>query len=221
MRKLSVLIVGGGRVCESLLLDDRVKGLVEDIVILERDPDRARSLQEIAPHAVIVEGDATDADVYSKIDMKSLSAVLALTDSDDANLFVLAIAKSYEVPLRIGRFTNARTAELVKKLQLGIPIVQPALVAGLLGQVLVSIFGVEPMGDIGAGNKLYAVTIGETDPAAGSRIEDLRLGDYSARAVLLFDGAKFKVPERDDVLAPGHILFVAAPSDDFVRAIKG
>lgn len=221
MKRLNVLIAGGGRVCESLLRYGGLLDVAETVIVIEKSEERSRLLQELFPQVMVLHGEASDADVYARINMDEVTAVLALTDDDDANLFVLAMAKMYNVPLRLGRFMNPKIAELVNRLQLGIPLIQPVLVASVLGQMLSSIFNANPLGKVHEELRLYTVTLGEADPAVGSRIGELGFEEYQAKPVLLFDGIRFKVPEPDDVLTPGVLLFVVASSDDFAKILKG
>ncbi|MEM1628314.1 MAG: NAD-binding protein [Desulfurococcaceae archaeon] len=219
MARFRVLIVGGGKVTESLLHDQSFRDLASEIIIIEKDPKRKPVLEKLGD-VLVIEGDATDISIYEEINMKDIFAVLALTNSDEINLMVLAIAKSYEVPLRIGRFTEAKIAELVRQLQLGIAIVQPITIAGIVKQTLSSLTDVNTLGDIN-GKKLYVVTIGETDIAAGTRIGELRLEEVGAKIIMMFDGTGFKVPSPDDTLYPGVLLFILASNEEFLSRIKG
>ncbi|WP_440059095.1 NAD-binding protein [Thermogladius sp. 4427co] len=221
MAKLNILLVGAGRVAEFLLLSGVLREISEELIIIERDQQRLDFLQRIAPYAMFIQGDATNIDTFSNIDMSRINVVLALTDSDDINLFILSIAKSYNIPIRIGRFTNPKVAELVEKLQLGIAIVQPMVVANFIEHLLTSITSTRELSAIDSNLRLFIVSIAETDPVVGSRIEDTRLSNYGAKIVLLFEGSRLRTPSPDDVLKSGYILFVLSSSDEFIRSIKG
>lgn len=219
--KLNVLLIGAGRVAEYLLRESALRNIVEDLIIVERDPQRIERLQRAAPYAVFIEGDATNIDTFSNIDMGRINVVLALTNSDDINLFALAMAKSYNIPVRIGRFTSPKVAELVEKLQLGIALIQPTIVANLIEHLLLSLTGTRELMNIDSSMRLYMVSLLDTDPAVGARIGDLNFDEFNAKLILLFDGSKVRVPSPDDVLKPGSILFVLSSSNEFVKLLKG
>jgi len=218
MVKPRILIIGGGKVAEHLFTVFNIHEDAEEVVVVEKDPKR-RAVFERMGDILVIDGDATDVELYSEINMKEVNAVLALTNSDEINLLVLAIAKTYDIPIRIGRFTEPKVAELVSSLGLGIPIVQPVVVANVIAQILSSITNGRVLGTIN-GDKLLMVSISDTDPVVGSSTSDLNLGE-EGKILLLFDGSRFKTPEPSDILRPGNLLIILAKSDDVIRKIKG
>jgi len=87
-----VMLLGGGRTAEILAhrLEDRGVG----VVIVERDPDRARHLAETLDEAMVLEGEITDADLLEEADVGRYDVVVALTGEDDANILACLYAKS-------------------------------------------------------------------------------------------------------------------------------
>ncbi|ADV65397.1 potassium channel family protein [Desulfurococcus mucosus] len=218
MARPRILVIGGGKVAEHLFTIFNVHEEADEVVVVDKDP-RRRAVFERIGDILVLDGDATDVGLYNEINMKEITAVLALTNSDEVNLMVLAIAKTFGVPVRIGRFTEPKIAELVSSLGLGIPIVQPVVVANIIAQILTSISSGKVLGEIGE-EKIVMAAISDADPVVGNTIGEISLGD-EGKIILLFDGLRFKVPEPSDVVKPGNILIILARSEEVLRKLKG
>ncbi|MCY0868873.1 MAG: NAD-binding protein [Desulfurococcus sp.] len=218
MAGLKILVIGGGKVSEHLFKIFRVQDEADEVIVVDRERERRQVFENLGD-VLFLEGDATDIKLYDEVNMREVTAVLALTNSDETNLLVLAIAKTFNVPIRIGRFTEPEIAELVVKLGLGIPVVQPVVIANVIAQMLTSITNGRELGSVND-EKIIMVTISESDPVVENRIEEINLGD-EGRIILLFDGMKFKIPEPGDIVKPGNLLIIAARNSDVVRRIKG
>ena len=91
-----VLLLGGGHTAE--LLGARLVGRGVEVVIVERDADRARELAEDLADVQVFQGDITDADLLEETDIGRFDAVAALTGEDEANILACLYAKSVGVP---------------------------------------------------------------------------------------------------------------------------
>jgi trk system potassium uptake protein TrkA len=61
--------------------------------LIERDPDRARTLAEDLPNSVVMEHDATDTEFLSQENVDDADIVVAALRSDEKNLLVSVLAK--------------------------------------------------------------------------------------------------------------------------------
>lgn len=215
---MKILIAGGGEFAENLI--KMLNPRENEIIVIEKDEARKREL-ESKYDILVINKSATDIDVYAReVKMDEINAVLALTNSDEINMLVLAIAKIYNIPIRIGRFAEEKIGELVRELQLGIPITQPKILASIVADYMSSVLIPVHLGKLGSFD-LYAVGVAEGDRAAGSRVKDLEMSEEVGKIILMFDGTRFKVPSDDDVLKPGDILVIMAAGTDFIAYIKG
>lgn len=190
-----------------------------EVFVVENDPERSRSLTQ-KYDVTVINRDATDMTLYtSDIRMDEIDAVIALTGRDEINMFVLAIAKIYNVPIRIAKVTNTKLAEFLQGLGLGIPICQPSLVSTMISNYLNSIREPWLLGVAGE-YRIYLIAITETDVAAEQKISDLRLPD-DIRIVLVFDGSSIYFPREDFVLKPGYQVLVLSKTGDVVKYFKG
>lgn len=220
--KMKLLIVGGGSTTEMLLKDPLIREMVEGVIVIENNPERKTVLERIGD-IYVVERDATDTSIYSSINMREITAVIATTSSDEVNFLVLAIAKTYNIPIRIGIFKDEKIGEVARNLRLGIPIIRPSITAGLLKQALSSIIQASEMGlfPITSEYRLYRVTIKEDDPVEGWKLEELRLEEEDAYVVMIFDGRELVSPSPDIQIFPGYTLFIVAKNNGFLKRIKG
>lgn len=219
MARLKVLIVGGGKITEMLLSSDEIKDIFEEVIIIEKEPSR-RPVLEMLGDVMVIGVDAAKASAYSNVNLREVNAVLALTDRDEVNLLALSVAKVNEVPIRIGLFSDPETAKIVAKLELGLPIVKQSVITSMLKHMLTSITEARTT-TLTSGERLYVVTISETDVAVNLRLGDLKLEEEGARPVLVFQDSELKPATENTILAPGNILFLLAPDESFLRKIRG
>ncbi len=214
---MKILIVGGGRVAEELL------GMLDlkkhQVYVVEKNPARRAELS--GKYDIFVIGkDATDVSLYTTdLQMDQIDMIIALTGSDEVNLFVLAIAKLYNVPHRIAKVTDHRIADLLYELGLGVPITQSSLVASTISNYLDSVIGPKFLGTIGE-YYLFLISLSETDIAVGTEIKDLDLPE-EIKIILIYDGRSFRPPRGDDKLMPGHQLLILSKIRDVERYFKG
>ena len=86
-----VLLLGGGRTAELVATPLTRRGT--EVIIVERDPERARELAESLQRVTVLEGDITDARVLLDVEVGNFDAVVALTGEDDANIISCLFAK--------------------------------------------------------------------------------------------------------------------------------
>ena len=87
-----VLLLGGGRTGEMLAARLVSRGV--EVVIVERDSQRALELAERLPDVQVFEGDITDADLLEETNLGRFDAVAALTGEDESNILACLYAKS-------------------------------------------------------------------------------------------------------------------------------
>jgi len=218
---LRILIVGGGKVAEEVLnlIDPRK----HSVYLVEKDPERRQEI--LSKYDIVVIGkDATDASLYSSdVKMDQIDMVMALTNNDEVNLLVLAISKIYNVPHRLARITDRGIADLIRDLGLGVPFVEPSIIASTIYNHIHSTTSPIELNKInvnGATYGLYVVSLTETDKACGVKLRDLELPE-DIKVIMVFDGHGFKAPNPDEELKPGYQLIVLSSVRDFERYFKG
>lgn len=105
----NVLIAGGSRIAYYLARRLIANGI--SVKIIEADRERCEELSEQLPEADIIYGDATEYDLLLEEDLPNMDAFVALTSSDEENIFLSLyankvaprckqITKNSRVPLR-------------------------------------------------------------------------------------------------------------------------
>lgn len=219
-----ILVIGGGKSTEELLKNLDLRK--DQVTVVERDADRR---QEIMSNfdVVVIGKDASDPSLYtSDVKVEQFDAVIALTDNDEVNILSLAIAEMHQVPHRIARVSDRKIAELIRHLKLGIPVIQPSVVASMIINYLSTMknsleltrFKIEE-----TEYYLYYVTIAENDQACGQKVNDIenRANPSLLKILMVFDGEFFRVPSPDDEVKPGYQLIVLSSLENIDSIVKG
>ncbi|MEL9997402.1 MAG: NAD-binding protein [Sulfolobales archaeon] len=216
---MRILIVGGGDVAEELIKSVDLRR--NEVIVVDSESDRCRELSS-KYDINVVNKDATDVSLYtSEVSMTDIDSVISLTDKDETNLFVLSIAKVYNVPIRITRVNDPRVAELVLKLGLGVPIISPSITANMIKNYIDSVRSPKLLTEF-EDFKLYLVSISETDKVVNKAIKDIELPP-DTRILLIFDGSKLYPPKGEEVLVSGYQLIILskASEDELSSYLKG
>lgn len=217
---MKILIIGGGDITEELLkvIDLRRN----EVLVVDSDEARCKDLSS-RYDVYVINRNATDVSLYmSEVQVSEVDAVLALTNKDEVNIFVLSVAKMYNVPIRVARVNDPRVAELILKLDLGTPITSPSLVASMIRNYLDSIREPKQLMEFDD-FKLYLVSLSETDRAVNKMLKELEL-PHDIRVLLVFDGNKIYPPNEETRLGNGYQLIVlsrASDVSDVVKYLKG
>ncbi len=214
---MRILIVGGGKVTEELL---RIINLKKNqVIVIEKKPERCSTLSS-SYDVLVINKDATDVTVYtSDISMSEFDALLALTDRDEVNVFALTVAKLYKIPFRLARVKTPKVAELITRLNLGVSITLPSVIADVVRSYLSALNEPKEIGKF-KDYKIFTLTLSETDKVINKKIKEIELPE-DVGILLMFDGEGFKVPREDDILLNGHQLIVIAKESDVTKIFKG
>lgn len=206
---LHVMIVGAGRVGSAL-----AGNLVADghrVVVVEQQPDRRDWLAAEVSGATVVLGDGTDPDLLERHGARTVDVLVAVTDTDHANVLAAGLARTeFEVPRTIARVVDPRHAWLfVPELGVDVALEQADLIAHLVAEEM-------SLGEITTLMKLrrgqYALVeerVHPDAPAAGRAIRDLALPDGCVLVGLL----------REDALVPAHGDVVLRPDDELLVVV--
>lgn len=91
----SVIIVGAGRLGRKTAANLHEKGI--NVKLIENSPEKAKVAAEELPGVTVFNGDATDAETLKEAGVSSCDYLLALTGSDEQNVFSALLAKNMGV----------------------------------------------------------------------------------------------------------------------------
>lgn len=179
-RKL--IIVGGGNVGLHLARKILRESPSVDVKLIEKDRERAaEAASEFGDAAIVLAGDALDRDILAEAQAGSADTIVAVTNDDEANIFVSVLAKQAGCRRAITLVNKPNYESLIPTLGID-AVVSPSAVT--ISTVLRhvrhgTIFGLytlrEDFGEvveaeIGAGSRLLRRPLGELGLPAGMRI---------------------------------------------------
>ena len=214
-----IMLLGGGRTAEIVAraLDDRGS----DVVIVERDPDRATELAGKLSSSIVSCGEITDADLLQDSDVGSFDAVLALTGEDDANILACLYAK-----LEGARETIAvvhRLALLSLLTESGIDVALSPRTASANGVLRFVRGDVSAVATFLQGEaEVLELEVKDGSPAAGGLVAELRLPKDVLVGAIVRDGKAQIARGRSELRARDHVVLFAMPgSVSDVRRVFG
>jgi trk system potassium uptake protein TrkA len=210
-RSLSrVIVMGGTRLADLTgeLLSNR--GL--DVVIVEREPERARRLAERHVRATVVLGDPTDPDLHSDLEVGPSDAVMALTGWDEVNVLSCLVARANGAGLVLARFHRIRYVALLSGVGMDAAI-SSRLMAGSAILRFVRRGIVEQVATFSdSAAEAIEIEVAASSPAVGKTLRELGVPRQAIVGGISRNGRAF-IPDGSSTIEPGdHLIFVALPA---------
>ena len=201
-----VVIAGGGNIGLRLAL---ALEQTNQVKIIERNPQRARTISEQLNKAIVLVGDAADEELLLEENIDNVDVFCALTDSEEANILSSMLAKrlgSHKVMALINR---ASYVDLVEAGSIDIAISpQQVTIGSLLAHVrrgdVVKVHSLRR----GAAEAIEAIAHGKEGESkvVGRKIEDIDLPKGAAIVTLVRDG-RVIIAHHDTVIeTDDHVI---------------
>ena len=221
-----VIVCGLGRNGRQVV--DRLLSYKAQVVIIEKDAERAERFKEELVGALLILGDATADEILEKANISKASSLIASLASDTDNLFVVISARQLNPVLKIGARANTESTEK-KLLAAGAEYtVSPNLVGGahlahnLMNPGVMNFLDHLSVGGSSATN-IEEIEVDELPETKGSKnIKDLQIRQETGCTVIGYVdeiGALTVNPAPDMQLAPHSKLYVLG-NDDEIRALR-
>ncbi len=220
---MKVVIVGAGAVGLQIarqLVDEK-----KDVVLIERDPDRARMAANRLDCMVLMR-EANSVDALREAGTATADFFIAVTDSDEVNMVACALVESeFTVRCKIARVRNVEyTASRVGQNRfLGIDfIVSPEVVAA---RAIIRSIEEGAVSDIVLFEQ-SRVQMRHVTVQASSEFANRSLSEIGRDAVPTFLVAivlrsnRYIIPSGQTVLRPGDILYVVATQEGFDKLYR-
>ena len=123
----TVLIVGGGNT--SYYLAKQLCDLGMQVKIFESDLARCRTLSEMLPKAIILNGRGNDRELLQSENIEDADALIAASESDEMNLLISLYAQSVKVPKIITKIERTDVLEMYGNISSGIVVSPRQLIA--------------------------------------------------------------------------------------------
>jgi len=88
-----IIVIGGGRIGFNLVRD--IEEFHTDInsTVIETNPERAKYIADFLNSTLVLNGDGLDQEILDEANIKDTDMVLALTNDDETNIIISAVAK--------------------------------------------------------------------------------------------------------------------------------
>ena len=214
-----IMLLGGGRTAEIVgrTLDERGS----DVVIVERDVDRATELAGRITGALILQGEITDSDMLEENDVGSFDAVLALTGEDDANILACLYAKLEGAKETIAVVHRLSLLSLLSEAGIDVALSpRTASANGVLRFVRGDVSAVATFlqGEV----EVLELEVKEGSPADGGLVAELRLPKDVLVGAFVRDGKAQIARGRSELRDRDHVVLFSMPgSVEDVRRVFG
>lgn len=203
-----VMLLGGGRTAQILAQSLTIRGV--HVVIIERDPGRARELAEQLDNCLVLEGDITDDGLLAEADIGRFEMVAALTGEDDANILACLYAKGSGVPETVAVLHRLALLSLVEGAGVDVALSpRTATANGVLRFVRGGVAAVATFlhGDA----EILELPVAEHSRADGALINELGLPKDALIAAFVRDGNAQIGRAKSRLRAHDHVVVVAMP----------
>lgn len=214
-----IMLLGGGRTAEIVAraLDDRGS----EVVIVERDLERANELASRLGGSLVLRGEITDADLLQEADVGAFDAVLALTGEDDANILACLYAKLEGATETIAVVHRLSLLNLLAESGIDVALSpRTASANGVLRFVRGDVSAVATFlqGEV----EVLELEVKEGSPADGGIVAELRLPKDVLVGAFVRDGKAQIARGRSQLRERDHVVLFAMPgSVSDVRRVFG
>ncbi|WP_420638058.1 Trk system potassium transporter TrkA [Candidatus Poriferisocius sp.] len=210
-----VMLLGGGRTAE--IVGRRLAERHAEVVLIERNLERAEKLSEDLDGVLVIHGDITDPELLESEDVGNFDAVIALTGKDDANILACLYAKSMGASETIAAIHNLALRTLLREVGIDVALSpRTASANGVLRYVRGEVAQVATYlsGDF----EIIEAEIKEGSPADGVVVNELGLPKDVLIGAYVRDGKPQIGRGRSQLRSRDHIVVFARP--DSVDEVK-
>lgn len=215
---MRVIIIGAGKIgfiIAKILVEEKY-----DVVVIEKQEERANNLQEYLDVEVIVANGARKS-VLEEAGIRETDLLVAVTQNDETNMVACMLAKNYGVAKTIARVKNP---EYVLENKKGLDIfpgidymINPKMVTAKEIAKLIDIPEALDVAYYGEGKiQLLELKIPDNAPVAHTQIKDLK-NEFPFLIVAIVREEKIIIPRGNDVINPQDIIFVLAKTVDMIQ----
>lgn len=200
---LHVIIAGNGRVGHrtARVLED----YGHDAYLIDPDPEATSGAMEML-RSTVIEGDATDPDIFAQANPERANIVAVLTDTGSTNLAICAEAKHLGGKIRtIARIGQPGGIDTGEEFVDQVVCPERAGAKAAVNQILGD--DVRALRDVAGDLDVLEIRVDPEVPAAGKRLDAIGFPD---RSHVIFDITEGEVAQLDTRLQPCHWDLVAA-----------
>jgi trk system potassium uptake protein TrkA len=204
-----VIIVGAGDIGTPLI--DIATGQGNEVVVVERDPERADAIAR-EYDCLVLNADATVKDTLEDASGAEADAIISTTDQDATNIMVCLLATELEIPRVVSVVHNPDHMALFKQIGVNTMENPQQLIAEYLYRSVARPAIVDYM-RIGEQAEVFEITVTEEAPIAGKTLQESATkghlpGDVLIVAIEREEQEHPLTPRGDTQILPGDLLTV-------------
>lgn len=213
----SVMIIGGGKI--AYFLAKMLCDVGMQVKLIEADPDRAETLSEQLPGAMIISGDGTDSDILIEEGIDNVDALVSLTGIDEENIIISLFAMTRKVDKVITKVNRLNMMKTLSSIGLEC-IVSPGNISANNIIRYIRAIGNTSGSSV---QTLYKIVDGKAEAiefiasenfgALGVPIKDMKLKKNLLIACIIRQG-RILYPHGGDTIAAGDSVVVVTKSSD-------
>lgn len=206
-----IVIVGGGKL--GYYLTKTLLPRKHEIAIIEILEDTCKRIANELKIPVI-NGDGTDLDVLSEIEVKKCDIFIAVTGKDEDNLIACQLAKrNFGVNRTIARVNNPKNIEVFQKLGVGISVSSTSIIADLIEQE-VDYSGIKTLLRLKSGKLvLNEIVITNKSPVCNETLKDINI-PKDCVIISVIRGEEVIIPNGFTMLKEGDYIITVSSNED-------
>ena len=222
---MKVVIVGAGEV--GFHIAGRLALENKDVVVVDKDPDAIRRISDNIDAQVLV-GSGSSPVVLEEAGIREAEILLAVTDSDEANLVACLAADIISPATRkLARIRSADFDGYHERFQAHAPhidtVINPEIEVVKTIDRLMSVPGAVDVGEFADGRiKLIGIRLDKTARPAGVRLSKLPelTGNNRMLVASIIRDEQLIIPRGDDLLLPGDLLYLVCEENNLADTLS-
>ena len=221
-RARKVILCGGGRV--SYYLADLLEKDNISVQIIDKDPQRCRTLAAALPETTVTCGDATNHALLESEGLADCDALVTLTGVDELNMIISLYGGSRKVPQVITKLSHLGSRSIIDSLALGSIVCPKELCSSNIVRYVRAM-----RNQTGAAVSLHAIADGQAEAVefqvdkntrnCGIALKDLKLRPNVLIASITH-GATTQVPSGSSVFLEGDSLVVVTSGRGILQQLN-
>jgi trk system potassium uptake protein TrkA len=203
-----VIVIGCGSIGKSLVNHLISEG--HEIVIIEKDDDRSKSLAENLD-AIIIHGDGSSTEILKDAGVERADAVAVLTADDNTNLTICQILKKFKVPKIVARVNEPDKKDLYISLEISAAISIVSAAVSQIKNALTKDKGRSMMSIAGGNAEVIEIKL-TNDKLDGKKVKDIGL-PFGALIGVVYRKGEVIIAEDGTILRKDDVLTIITKTD--------
>ena len=209
---MRVIIVGASDL--GLDLTRRLINKGDEVILIEKEPDKAKKLAETLD-CTVINAEGTRPDTLEKAEVTEADALVACVDNDQNNILIGLIARGYNVSKVIVQTNDVQFQEVAKKLGFRHVINLSQIASVIISDALREINTIELSSLVRGDVRFLEIIVDER--FEGKKLSELELPDNSA-CIGLYRKNEFILYRKDPALKVGDGLVIVT-STEYIEKI--